>query len=212
MQGVGFRPFVYRLANDLQLSGSVRNDPTGVTVMAVAPSSRLDEFEVRLRAEAPPLASIDDVQRQQFEPAVGTEEGFRIIQSDHQPAVRGRVTVDSSVCDDCLRELFDENDRRKGHPLINCTNCGPRYTIIRDLPYDRPLTTMAPFPMCDRCAREYRDPSDRRFHAQPTCCPGCGPRLMLIERHGHHVDNPMAGAARILCKGGVLVMKGKSVV
>ncbi len=217
VQGVGFRPFVYRLATELELGGTVRNDPTGVTIEAWGPSRQLDELERRLPAEAPALACVESmsrVLRPATSPVTSTAEsplgdGFRIIDSDRSPARRGRVTVDSAVCPDCLEELFAPSDRRHGHALINCTNCGPRYTIIRDLPYDRPLTTMAPFEMCPRCVEEYENPADRRFHAQPTCCPACGPRLTLIDHEGGTIDgDPIRAAGRLLGNGGILAMKG----
>ncbi len=136
-------------------------------------------------------------------------EPFRIIASDHAPGERGRVTVDAATCEDCLREMRDDGDRRWRHALINCTNCGPRYTIVRDLPYDRPLTTMAPFPMCARCAAEYEDPGDRRFHAQPTCCPNCGPQVRLVSAGGAScTDDPVWSAALSIGGGGVYAVKG----
>ncbi|MHC4083103.1 MAG: carbamoyltransferase HypF [Planctomycetota bacterium] len=209
VQGVGFRPFVYRLASDLGLSGTVRNDPAGVTIEAWADEQILDEFVTRLTSEAPALARIDTVRTVSSAPVHRAAEPFRIVESDHAPARRGRVTVDSAVCPDCLGELFDTRDRRHGHALINCTNCGPRYTIIRDLPYDRPLTTMAAFAMCDRCAAEYKDPADRRFHAQPTCCPRCGPQMRLVDHNGAVVDaDPIRGAMRLLREGRIISMKG----
>ncbi len=210
VQGVGFRPFVYREAMELMLEGSVRNDPSGVTLVAQGPADFLDELIRRIREEAPALARVDDVTCIE-EGAPEPDEGvFRIIASDHAPAERGRVTVDAAVCEDCLREMRDEGDRRFGHALINCTNCGPRYTIVRDLPYDRPLTTMAPFPMCTPCEAEYRDPGDRRFHAQPTCCPRCGPQLRFVAQEGEPAEGPdaIAQAATTLAGGGVIGVKG----
>ncbi len=179
VQGVGFRPFIYRIAVECGLAGTVRNDPSGVTIEAWGTPGRLDRFAEKLVNEPPPLARIDDCRSHPID-GICAHDVFRIVESDHTPAERGRVTVDSAVCDDCLREMRDPTDRRSGHALINCTNCGPRYSIVRDLPYDRPLTTMAGFAMCDACTREYRDPADRRFHAQPICCPACGPRLELV--------------------------------
>ncbi|UCD74857.1 MAG: carbamoyltransferase HypF [Phycisphaerales bacterium] len=212
VQGVGFRPFVYRLAHDLGLSGSVRNDPAGVSLEAWAEAAKLDEFIGRIRAEAPALARIEAIEQLHCPPpppAPQDQPEFEIVGSDHRPQDRGRVTVDSAVCADCLRELFDEDDRRFGHALINCTNCGPRYTIVRDLPYDRPKTTMAGFEMCRRCRREYEAPADRRFHAQPVCCPDCGPQLKLTDREGLEIaGDPIAGAAEILRAGGIVGMKG----
>jgi hydrogenase maturation protein HypF len=209
VQGVGFRPFVYRLAAELQLDGSVRNDPSGVTIEACGPAGRLDELQRRVKRDAPALARITAVRLIDEEPAETRRGCFRIIQSEREGTDRGRVTVDSAVCDDCLRELFDAADRRHRHALINCTNCGPRYTIVRDLPYDRPLTTMADFAMCDACACEYADPADRRFHAQPTCCPQCGPQLRVLDRRGAGLTgDPIACAAALLRAGQILAMKG----
>lgn len=210
VQGVGFRPFVYRLARDLELGGSVRNDPTGVTIVARGPARRLDEFAARLSTDAPALASVDDVQcLEEHEESRDGERAFSIVPSDHAPAMRGRITVDSATCPDCLREMSDPENRRYGHALINCTNCGPRYSIICDLPYDRPLTTMAPFPMCPACEAEYHDPADRRFHAQPTCCPACGPRLRLVDTRGVEMEgDAVRRAASLLREGAVLAMKG----
>jgi len=209
VQGVGFRPFVYRLATELGLSGSVRNDASGVLIEAWGPGARLDELERRVRSEAPDLAQVTAVQRLSEEAAETGKSGFRIVASDRAPAERGRVTVDSAVCADCLRELFDASDRRHRHALINCTNCGPRYTIVRDLPYDRPLTTMAGFAMCPACAGEYADPADRRFHAQPTCCPDCGPQVRLIDGRGRGLaGDPIKASAELIRSGRVIAMKG----
>jgi hydrogenase maturation protein HypF len=204
VQGVGFRPFVYRLATDLGLTGSVRNDPAGVTVLLHGDSHLLDAFSRRLTAEHPPLARIDSVQRRDLSSAPAPDS-FCIIPSEHTGRP-DRVTVDSATCPDCLRELFDPSDRRFNHPLINCTNCGPRYTIVSDVPYDRPLTTMAGFPMCARCEAEYRNPADRRFHAQPTCCNNCGPRLSFIGPRSS--PDPITAAADLLQRGGILAIKG----
>ncbi|MHC4991009.1 MAG: carbamoyltransferase HypF [Planctomycetota bacterium] len=209
VQGVGFRPFVYRLATDLELSGTVSNDPAGVTVEAWGPPARLDELERRLVAEAPALARIDTLCHSGESVGDAGPVDFTIVESDHAPTRRGRVTVDSAVCADCLRELCDPSDRRCHHALINCTSCGPRYTIVRDLPYDRPLTTMAKFPMCGPCADEYGDPADRRFHAQPTCCPACGPQLSFVELgRGAISGDPTRRAAALLARGGIVAMKG----
>ncbi|MHC4446911.1 MAG: carbamoyltransferase HypF [Planctomycetota bacterium] len=209
VQGVGFRPFVCRLATRLKLGGTVRNDPSGVTIEAWGDRAALDEFQRRVRSDAPALARVDSVRAAREEPVSRATRGFQIIESEHSPAPRGRVTVDSAVCPDCLREMFDPRDRRHRHPLINCTNCGPRYTIVRDLPYDRPLTTMAPFAMCDTCETEYKDHGDRRFHAQPTCCPNCGPQLGLIGSNGNRIaGNPVRRAAELLGAGRVVAIKG----
>jgi hydrogenase maturation protein HypF len=215
VQGVGFRPFIYRLAMEMGLSGTVRNDPTGVTIDVWRDGSggdaeaELERFAARITTDAPALACVDGVRPIELDEPRDPEPGFRIIHSDHEPARRGRVTVDSATCPDCLREMLDPDDRRSRHPLINCTNCGPRYTIVRDLPYDRPLTTMADFPMCPTCQAEYDDPADRRFHAQPTCCPSCGPKLTLTDVDGNVIDgDPIEQAAELLRGGGVLAVKG----
>jgi hydrogenase maturation protein HypF len=209
VQGVGFRPFVYRLATELGLSGAVGNDASGVTLEAWGELGALDALERRIVSDAPALARIDRMERVRCDGAAPAARPFRIVESDHTPAERGRVTVDAAVCDDCLREMRDAADRRFRHALVNCTNCGPRFTIVRDLPYDRPLTTMAGFPMCRPCAEEYADPGDRRFHAQPTCCPTCGPRLGLIRPDGSALrGDPIEAAAALLRQGRVLAMKG----
>ncbi len=211
VQGVGFRPFVYRLATEMGLAGTVRNDPAGVTVEASGPAAVLDSFSRRIESDAPALAQVASVTQQHDAPAQDDQYtgAFVIIESDHVPAERGRVTVDAAVCPDCLREMFDAGDRRHGHALINCTNCGPRYTIVRDLPYDRPLTTMAAFEMCPTCGAEYRDPGDRRFHAQPTCCSRCGPQLRLLDARGRERQgDTIVEAARLLREGKIVAIKG----
>lgn len=202
MQGVGFRPFVYTLATRLGLSGQVGNDLHGVFIEVEGARERLDEFVGALEREAPPLAVVERVTIAAGQ-VLGVQ-GFSIVDSDATGTRRTLVSADSATCDDCLRELNDPNDRRFGYPFINCTNCGPRFTIVRDVPYDRPLTTMAGFAMCAACAKEYHDPADRRFHAQPTCCPDCGPRLRLVGADG----DPIEEAARILNAGQVLAVKG----
>ncbi len=207
VQGVGFRPFVYRLATSLGLTGSVRNHTRGVTVELFGPAQAIDAFERRLWAEQPAMASIDRVAR---EPIGGASAptAFAIEASERGDDVRGRVTVDGATCAECLAELFDPANRRHRHPLINCTNCGPRYTIVRDLPYDRPLTTMDGFPMCEACRAEYLDPTNRRFHAQPICCNECGPRLTLVDARGPVAGDPIDAAASLLRAGRIVAMKG----
>lgn len=178
VQGVGFRPFVWRLATGLGLDGCVGNDAARVFVEAAGPASALDELARRIAAEAPPLARVDSVTRRPAATgAVSAGSGFRIVDSVAGGTPRTLVPPDTAVCDDCRAELFDPADRRYRHPFITCTNCGPRFTIITGLPYDRPATTMAGFPMCELCAAEYADPADRRYHAQPVACPQCGPTL-----------------------------------
>ena len=185
VQGVGFRPFVYNLATRLGLSGWVLNSSSGVEIEAVGPEAVLDEFIARLRTDAPPLARIEHITVAPGDPppapcdpaTCDLRPAFRILHSEARPGEFIPISPDVAICEDCLRELFDPRDRRHRYPFINCTNCGPRFTILRDIPYDRPNTTMAPFIMCPDCQAEYDDPTNRRFHAQPNACPVCGPRL-----------------------------------
>ncbi len=203
VQGVGFRPFVYALATGLGLTGLVGNDLDGVFAEVEGPAAAVSEFLRRLERDAPPLARIERVSTRDLPPA--ETAGFVIAASEAQTGLRRTlVSADTATCADCLRELADPADRRHEYPFINCTNCGPRFTIVRDVPYDRPLTTMAPFTMCERCAAEYHDPADRRFHAQPACCPACGPRLAL---DGDSQD-PLPAAAELLRRGRILAVKG----
>jgi len=202
VQGVGFRPFVHALATGLGLTGLVGNDLDGVFAEVEGPAAAVSEFLRRLERDAPPLARIERVTVTPRTPQ--RSAGFVIAASDAGSGPRRTlVSADTATCADCLRELSDPADRRHRYPFINCTNCGPRFTIVRDVPYDRPLTTMAPFAMCERCAAEYHDPADRRFHAQPTCCPACGPRLALDD-----ATDPLQAAAELLRRGQVLAVKG----
>ncbi|MCA9892831.1 MAG: carbamoyltransferase HypF, partial [Anaerolineae bacterium] len=175
VQGVGFRPFVYGLALRHDLKGWVRNTSEGVDIRVDGSMESLDLFLAALRQEAPPLAFIDSLTATDCQP-----NEFAVFEIRHSEAVQGAsqpISPDIAICDDCLRELHDPSDRRYRYPFINCTNCGPRFTIIKDIPYDRPFTTMTDFPMCDDCAAEYANPADRRFHAQPVACPECGPQV-----------------------------------
>lgn len=217
VQGVGFRPFVHRLARSLGLTGAVRNDAAGVMIEAWGSEHRLRALHARVERDAPVLARVDRVVSLVVGDAADLEvpSDFRIVDSGTTPERRGRVTVDSAVCEDCLGELRDPDDRRYAHPLINCTSCGPRYTIVRDLPYDRERTTLAAFPMCERCAEEYGDPGDRRFHAQPVCCHDCGPRMLLTTATSStraetaaEAEEMVARVADLLDRGGVVAMKG----
>ena len=216
VQGVGFRPFVYNLATRLGLKGWVKNTSAGVEIDVDGEREALDLFLRQLRDEAPPLARIDEFSAS-FHPA----SGFRLLEILHSEAVEGAfqpISPDVAICPDCLRELFDPNDRRYRYPFINCTNCGPRFTIIKDIPYDRPQTTMASFPMCPDCEREYRDPLDRRFHAQPVACPVCGPKVWLEKRSDDFsrprankaaaTENGIQEAQRLLSEGQILAIKG----
>jgi hydrogenase maturation protein HypF len=202
VQGVGFRPFVYSLATSLNLAGFVGNDSDGVFAEIEGPPAAIGEFLNRLTAEAPPLARIQRVTTNPGKPTGATT--FTIVASESKGPTRTLVSADTTTCEDFLRELKDPADRRFGYPFINCTNCGPRFTIVRDVPYDRPLTTMAGFPMCEECAAEYHDPDNRRFHAQPTCCPACGPTLRLI---GAEAADPLITASELLASGYILAVK-----
>jgi hydrogenase maturation protein HypF len=207
VQGVGFRPFVYSLATRLGLAGWVGNDVDGVFAEVEGSAAGVKEFLGLLEAQPPPLARVDRVMAAAMTPSGAS--GFAIVASDHAGRRRALVSADSATCDDCLAELADPADRRYAYPFINCTNCGPRFTIVTGVPYDRPLTTMAPFTMCAECEAEYHDPADRRFHAQPVCCPACGPRLRLIStRQNGRGGDPLAEAARVLAAGQVLAVKG----
>ena len=207
VQGVGFRPFVYSLATGLGLGGLVGNDSDGVFAEVEGPPAAVEAFLRALARDAPPLARIERITTTAIPPD-GTAS-FSIAPSEAGRRRRTLVSADTATCADCLAELADPADRRFGYPFINCTNCGPRFTIVRDVPYDRPLTTMASFAMCDRCAAEYHDPADRRFHAQPTCCPACGPRLALLDPAGTaRPGPPLEAAADLLRQGQVLAVKG----
>jgi hydrogenase maturation protein HypF len=207
VQGVGFRPFVHALAVRLGLDGLVGNDAAGVFIEVEGEDGSVDRFLERLVREAPPLAVIEWVEAEPVEPT-GTR-GFRIVESATGGTRQTLISPDTATCEDCLRELLDPGDRRNRYPFLNCTNCGPRFTIIRDVPYDRPATTMAGFPMCAECAREYEDPADRRFHAQPTCCPACGPTLRLVDASGEGVaGDPVGATARLLREHRVIAVKG----
>jgi hydrogenase maturation protein HypF len=207
VQGVGFRPYVHGLAHRFGLSGRVGNDTAGVFMEIEGAEQAVSEFLATLPAQAPPLAVIEQVRTQPLAPT--GEPGFHIVSSNAGGRRDTLISADTATCEDCLRELADPADRRFDYPFINCTNCGPRFTIVRDVPYDRPFTTMASFAMCQDCAREYHDPADRRFHAQPVCCPACGPRLQLIDASGaESPGEPLAAAAQLLREGVVLAVKG----
>ncbi len=212
VQGVGFRPFVYNLASRHHLAGWVKNTSAGVDIAVDGPEDALASFIKDLRDEAPPLSRIDEFSAS-YGPANGFTQ-FEILHSESIPDAFQPISPDVAICSDCLRELFDPNDRRYRYPFINCTNCGPRFTIIQDIPYDRPKTTMSVFPMCDYCAREYGDPSNRRFHAQPVACPICGPHVWLERLAGSSVeraadDETAIHDARALLKDGrIIAIKG----
>ncbi len=218
VQGVGFRPFVYGLATRFALKGWVKNTSAGVDIQVDGEKNALDAFLKALRDEAPPLSRIDEILVTRV-----TWTGFRSFDIRHSEAVEDAfqpISPDFSICKNCLRELFDPADHRYRYPFINCTNCGPRFTIIKDIPYDRPKTTMSPFPMCKTCAAEYENPLDRRFHAQPVACADCGPGIWLehfnlstsqrpnLTRISHSTDKTIAKAQSLLLAGKILAIKG----
>lgn len=220
VQGVGFRPFVYHLATQLGLTGWVMNTSAGVEIEVDGAATALRQFIRRLKDDAPTLARIDEISSTK-RPALNfttfeirdSESLDSVLQSAGQP-----ISPDVCICSDCLRELFDPSDRRYRYPFINCTNCGPRFTIIKDVPYDRPLTTMAAFEMCPDCAREYSDPADRRFHAQPVACPNCGPTIWLEQYHAAKAgsttlltqlgEGAIQHARKLLAEGQIVAVKG----
>jgi hydrogenase maturation protein HypF len=208
VQGVGFRPFVYGLARKNGLAGFVLNDTAGVTIELEGEPPALDDFLAHLREQPPPLARIENVDCRTIPPK--GESAFNIVGSQGEEERNVLISPDTPTCDDCLKELFDPTDRRYRYPFINCTNCGPRFTIIKDVPYDRERTTMGRFEMCGACAREFHNPTDRRFHAQPIACPQCGPRVRLLDAHGHEIldGEPVSHAARLLRQGAVVAVKG----
>lgn len=208
VQGVGFRPFIYRLAQERQLAGTVFNDSRGVQIDIEGKPPAVNDFLAAIEAELPPLASISRIDV--AEAQVAGIEGFGIIESRSNADRVAQIAPDSYVCPDCLRELFDPNDRRYRYPFINCTNCGPRYSIVTDIPYDRPLTTMADFPLCPTCRAEYEDPASRRFHAQPNACADCGPQLSFADENGQPIDvaDPLAETIKRLQAGQIVAVKG----
>ena len=210
VQGVGFRPFVHRIATELELAGFVGNDSGAVFLEVQGPGTRLDEFRRRLRDEAPPLAAISAVTVANIGPDWLCGDIFRIVESEKADGAGTPIPPDIAVCDDCIAELFDPNDLRYRHPFVTCTNCGPRLTIIRALPYDRPTTTMSAFPMCERCTAEYHDPANRRFHAQPIACPDCGPSLWFAteSERVEGSDSALAATQQALAAGAVVALKG----
>lgn len=203
VQGVGFRPFVYTTAAELSLAGSVSNDSCGVIIEIEGATADLAEFVRRMRLDAPPLAVVESVECLEIPVRGGT--GFHIAATSRDGTGRTLASPDVAICAECVADLCDPGNRRYRHPFVNCTNCGPRFTIIASLPYDRDRTSMAGFPMCARCAGEYADPADRRFHAQPIACPDCGPRLSYT---GPGAGEPVAAARELLRDGGILAVKG----
>ncbi len=209
MQGVGFRPFVYRMATACSLSGYVLNDGEGVTVEIEGPKELLERFIRGLHEELPPLARLDSVKTEEMQ-CTG-ERSFKILASDTNAAKKTAVSPDVTVCEACLKEMRDPANRRYRYPFINCTDCGPRYTIMLTVPYDRPNTSMARFAMCPQCRKEYEDPASRRYHAQPISCFDCGPRLRLLRRSAKREagsEEPIEAAALLLKEGKIVAVKG----
>ncbi|MET9764357.1 carbamoyltransferase HypF [Streptomyces sp. NPDC006372] len=211
VQGVGFRPYVHRLATELALVGFVSNTASGVLIEVEGPPDGVAAFCDRLATQPPPLATVTGVGLEDLR-VTGADDTFIIRSTDHSPG-RTLLPPDTATCADCLRELADPADRRHRHPFVTCTHCGPRFTIATGMPYDRAVTTMAGFPMCPECAREYGDPSDRRFHAQPVACPRCGPRLRLVPAPGSAVRpardaDALATARALLAAGRIVAVKG----
>jgi len=209
VQGVGFRPFVYRLAHDLNVAGWVANSPQGAIIEIEAPPLRLDTFITRLQDELPRHAAIQHLDCHDVSPL--GESTFEIRQSSHEGAKSALILPDLATCPDCLREIHDPADRHYHYPFTNCTHCGPRFSIIHALPYDRANTTMSGFTMCARCRAEYEDPLNRRFHAQPTACPHCGPQVRLSGRSGKTLSirwEALLEAAAAIRQGQIIALKG----
>ena len=208
VQGVGFRPHVYRLVGSRRLKGTIANTTAGVAIEVQGARDAVEDFLVRLPAEAPPLARILGLRVRDL--PCRAQRAFRIVPSRNDGGRGALILSDVAVCDECLKELFDPCDRRFEHPFISCTHCGPRYTIVRDIPYDRFQSAMAVFPLCPACRREYEDPEDRRFHAQTIACPACGPRVDLLDGDGRRVESrdAIAGAVDWLASGAVVAVKG----
>ena len=213
VQGVGFRPVVYRIARTLGLSGLVYNDTKGVTIELQGQEQKIAEFLARLQsgADKPPLAEIKSCDAIDI-PLIEAENKFIIDTSDSQGTPQSQITADIATCRDCLAEMADKEDFRYGYPFINCTNCGPRYSIIKNIPYDRPNTTMSVFEMCDKCAAQYTNVADRRFHAQPVACAACGPKIRLTDSKGKTIESQrekvIAEAANLLLGGKIVAIKG----
>jgi hydrogenase maturation protein HypF len=209
VQGVGFRPFVWRLAARCGLGGFIRNTASGVLIEVEGTPAGIEDFTEALRTGAPPLARITSIESREIDP-IGGGGAFEISGSSRGEVVETMISPDIATCRDCLRDLEEPAGRRYRYPFTNCTNCGPRYTIVEGIPYDRPFTTMKGFELCPECEREYLDPADRRFHAQPNACPACGPRLSLCDAAGAPLDegDALSFAAELLSSGAILAVKG----
>ncbi len=213
VQGVGFRPTVSRIANECELFGEVRNDANGVLILVSGSADILDKFIERIYAEAPPLARIDSIKRNSYSKQLNTDQ-FRIVPSTSGEPLTG-IAPDAGTCGLCIEEIFDSNNRRFNYPFTNCTHCGPRFTIINKIPYDRINTSMKTFKMCEECNNEYQDLSDRRFHAQPNACPECGPQIWLENSDGEVVtdnnlneESDINRVCSLLAQGKIIAIKG----
>ncbi|MDD3994599.1 MAG: Sua5/YciO/YrdC/YwlC family protein [Dehalococcoidales bacterium] len=208
VQGVGFRPFIYRLAYKYNLAGWVQNTSGNVAIEVQGLKANLDGFVASIKTEAPPVSRIQEISISTV--PVNDEVVFRIIESKAEEGAYQPVSADIATCNQCLYEIFNPADRRYLYPFTNCTNCGPRFTIIKDIPYDRPLTTMQPFKMCQKCQLEYDDPLNRRFHAQPNACPVCGPKLQLTDNSGTAIacEDVFKKAAQLIAEGKIIAVKG----
>jgi len=209
VQGVGFRPFIYRLAMESNLKGYVLNNSSGVFIEAEGKEKTIRNFLLRIENEKPPLAIIISMEHSFLDP-VGYND-FIIKESEAGDEISAMILPDIAACNDCLNEMFDPKDRRYLYPFINCTNCGPRFSIIESLPYDRPNTSMKTFEMCDRCREEYEDPMNRRFHAQPTACPDCGPKLTFWNERGNTISEKgeaLYNTAKLIKEGKIIALKG----
>ncbi|RKZ21256.1 carbamoyltransferase HypF, partial [bacterium] len=205
VQGVGFRPFIYRLAKRYSLKGKVRNEGKGVYIEVEGEEENIEKFLRELRLSPPPPCEITSMEEKNL-PDAGYEDF--VIEKSKEEEPFTFVSPDIATCKDCLRELFDPQDRRYLYPSINCTNCGPRFTIVESLPYDRERTTMRIFKMCPECEQEYNDPLSRRFHAQPNACPVCGPEVFLLYQGKRIKENAIEKACELIEKGLVVAIKG----
>lgn len=209
VQGVGFRPFVYKIAIEKGLKGWVNNTSAGVFIEVEGKEEQIEGFMEELEMCAPPLSHIESLEWEEMR-TTGEEEGFSIVESETHDTPLTLISPDVATCSECAAEIADKGDRRRGYSFTNCTNCGPRFSIIKALPYDRPMTTMDEFKMCPSCEKEYKDPMDRRFHAQPNACPHCGPKVWLADAQGMEIESkdPLKEAAELLEEGRIVAIKG----
>lgn len=208
VQGVGMRPFLYKTAKVLNLTGSVKNQGSSVMISVSGETDHIDKFLFELTYNLPPNARITDLK---ITPdVVGNFEDFKILDSSEDIDRQGYILPDLAICDQCLEESRNNQDRRFQYAFTNCTNCGPRYSIIDDLPYDRVNTSMHAFSMCSECSEEYTNPENRRFHAQPNCCPICGPKYYLLNKNGEKIqcENPIQKTKQLLKEGSIIAIKG----